>query len=233
MSFKQHGCVQFCCPSWISLPTCRMFWPREIWGRYAEQLADFQHQRHSKAAVQCLNHMITDALRSLGLDGADQTCVCTDAGDMGSAIVHTTQVPVIKCPCTQNLSAASAAHACQLLDLSRRAECGPPGCADMAPLVCVTGNESVPICAGMPPTACSTWSRCEITRTSGSAPSPRSWLLAPSPCATTTQRSLRVSQCSNRVRPELAMWETACLPARLRLLLLGLAPSFLPMPVSR
>lgn len=44
-------------------PAPRMFWPREIWGRYAEQLADFQHQRHSKAAVQCLNHMITDALR--------------------------------------------------------------------------------------------------------------------------------------------------------------------------
>ena len=81
MSVKQHACVQHCEPSRISLPTCRMFWPREIWGRYAEQLADFQHQRHSKAAVQCLNHMITDALRSADLDGADQMFVCTDAAE--------------------------------------------------------------------------------------------------------------------------------------------------------
>ena len=130
--------MQFCCHSWISLPTCRMFWPREIWGKYAEQLADFQHQRHSKAAVQCLNHMITDALRSTDLDGIDQICVCTDAGDVFQLCMP------LKCPSAnaQNLSAASAAYACQLLDLSRRAECGPPGCADLAPLLSVNSNES-------------------------------------------------------------------------------------------
>lgn len=41
----------------------RMFWPKEIWGLYADSLADFKEPRNAKNAVQCLNHMVTDALR--------------------------------------------------------------------------------------------------------------------------------------------------------------------------
>lgn len=40
-----------------------MFWPKEIWGLYADSLSDFKEPRNAKQAVQCLNHMVTDALR--------------------------------------------------------------------------------------------------------------------------------------------------------------------------
>lgn len=41
-------------------PAPRMFWPREIWGRYGRQLSDFKETSplERKAAVQCLNHMV-------------------------------------------------------------------------------------------------------------------------------------------------------------------------------
>lgn len=35
-----------------------MFWPREIWGRYAQQLADFKEGEHAVAAVAALNDMV-------------------------------------------------------------------------------------------------------------------------------------------------------------------------------
>nr|AND81098.1 ayame triterpene biosynthesis protein 3 [Botryococcus braunii] len=44
-------------------PAPRMFWPREIWGQYAKELTDFKDPANEKAAVRCLNHMVTDALR--------------------------------------------------------------------------------------------------------------------------------------------------------------------------
>ena len=40
-----------------------MFWPRDIWGRYASSLAEFKDPAAAPAAVRCLNHMVTDALR--------------------------------------------------------------------------------------------------------------------------------------------------------------------------
>jgi len=40
-----------------------MFWPRDIWGRYASSLAEFKDPAASPAALRCLNHMVTDALR--------------------------------------------------------------------------------------------------------------------------------------------------------------------------
>jgi farnesyl-diphosphate farnesyltransferase len=40
-------------------PAPRMFWPREIWGRYATQLADFKSPDNRGQAVQCLNHMVS------------------------------------------------------------------------------------------------------------------------------------------------------------------------------
>ncbi|XP_024532546.1 squalene synthase 1 [Selaginella moellendorffii] len=47
------------------LPAPRMFWPREIWGKYAPTslLSDFRDESNEKEAVECLNDMITDCLR--------------------------------------------------------------------------------------------------------------------------------------------------------------------------
>ncbi|KAH7423069.1 hypothetical protein KP509_12G038000 [Ceratopteris richardii] len=44
------------------IPRPRMFWPREIWGKYAAKLEDFKYEENSKAAVECLNDLITNAL---------------------------------------------------------------------------------------------------------------------------------------------------------------------------
>mmetsp|Transcript_25712 Transcript_25712/g.43085 ORF Transcript_25712/g.43085 Transcript_25712/m.43085 type:complete len:469 (-) Transcript_25712:309-1715(-) len=46
-------------------PAPRMFWPKEIWGEYAEKLEDFKDPANADAALQCLNHLITDALHHL------------------------------------------------------------------------------------------------------------------------------------------------------------------------
>ena len=42
---------------------CRMFWPREVWGRYGDSLEDFKAPENAEAAVGCLNELVTDALR--------------------------------------------------------------------------------------------------------------------------------------------------------------------------
>ncbi|KDD74507.1 squalene/phytoene synthase, partial [Helicosporidium sp. ATCC 50920] len=44
-------------------PRPRMFWPREVWGRFANELADFAEPRHRRQAVRCLNALVLDALR--------------------------------------------------------------------------------------------------------------------------------------------------------------------------
>lgn len=44
-------------------PAPRMFWPKEIWGKYAHELEDFQAPERRESAVACLNHMVTDALQ--------------------------------------------------------------------------------------------------------------------------------------------------------------------------
>jgi farnesyl-diphosphate farnesyltransferase len=46
-------------------PAPRMFWPQQVWARYAGELADFKEPSNRTAAVQCLNHLVTDALRHL------------------------------------------------------------------------------------------------------------------------------------------------------------------------
>jgi len=43
-------------------PAPRMFWPKEIWGKYATELAAFKEPENLDAGLQCLNHMITSAL---------------------------------------------------------------------------------------------------------------------------------------------------------------------------
>ena len=54
----------------------RMFWPKEIWGLYGEALADFKDPSNASQAVQCLNHMVTDALRSDMSTLLDESPVC-------------------------------------------------------------------------------------------------------------------------------------------------------------
>ncbi|KAI4375683.1 hypothetical protein MLD38_013524 [Melastoma candidum] len=44
------------------IPKSRMFWPRQIWGKYANKLEDFKYEENSEKAVQCLNDMVTNAL---------------------------------------------------------------------------------------------------------------------------------------------------------------------------
>ena len=44
-------------------PRPRMWWPREIWGRYASSLADLKQPEHAAAAVQCVNHMVRGRYR--------------------------------------------------------------------------------------------------------------------------------------------------------------------------
>nr|ANM71227.1 squalene synthase [Siraitia grosvenorii] len=44
------------------IPKSRMFWPREIWGKYADKLEDFKYEENSVKAVQCLNDLVTNAL---------------------------------------------------------------------------------------------------------------------------------------------------------------------------
>ena len=43
----------------------RTFWPKEIWGQYTDELSDFSKYPNSVQAIECLNHMITDALRHI------------------------------------------------------------------------------------------------------------------------------------------------------------------------
>jgi len=43
----------------------RIFWPKDVWSKYATKLEDFKESQHSKAAVHCLNHLVTDALEHL------------------------------------------------------------------------------------------------------------------------------------------------------------------------
>ncbi|GBF87650.1 squalene synthase [Raphidocelis subcapitata] len=46
-------------------PAPRMFWPREIWGLYAPSLDAFKDPANRPAAIKCLNHLVTDALRHI------------------------------------------------------------------------------------------------------------------------------------------------------------------------
>ncbi|KAK8622269.1 hypothetical protein V6N13_117192 [Hibiscus sabdariffa] len=44
------------------IPKSRMFWPRQIWSKYAKKLEDLKYEENSVKAVQCLNDMVTNAL---------------------------------------------------------------------------------------------------------------------------------------------------------------------------
>ncbi|KAI8477155.1 MAG: farnesyl-diphosphate farnesyltransferase [Monoraphidium minutum] len=44
-------------------PAPRMFWPREVWGKYASSLDEFRDPANRTAAMHCLNELVTDALQ--------------------------------------------------------------------------------------------------------------------------------------------------------------------------
>ena len=63
-------------------PAPRMFWPREIWGKYVTQLEDFKHPANRRKAVECLNHMVCGLCVCLcvwpgGTSGRPIMCVLT------------------------------------------------------------------------------------------------------------------------------------------------------------
>jgi len=43
----------------------RLFWPKEIWGNYADKVEDFKSWENRNAALACLNHMVTDACKHI------------------------------------------------------------------------------------------------------------------------------------------------------------------------
>ncbi|XP_023755298.2 squalene synthase 2 [Lactuca sativa] len=43
-------------------PKSRVYWPRQVWSKYASKPEDLKHKENSVKAIQCLNDMITNAL---------------------------------------------------------------------------------------------------------------------------------------------------------------------------
>lgn len=43
----------------------RVFWPKQVWGKYTDSLENFTFGNNEMQAVACLNHMVSDALRHL------------------------------------------------------------------------------------------------------------------------------------------------------------------------
>lgn len=41
----------------------RMFWPEQVWAKYADKLEDYRKFPESAESVACLNHLVTDALQ--------------------------------------------------------------------------------------------------------------------------------------------------------------------------
>ncbi|KAK4835876.1 hypothetical protein QYF36_015643 [Acer negundo] len=48
------------------VPKPRSFWPHEIWSKYVDKIEDLKYKENSIKAVQCLNEMVTDALKHAG-----------------------------------------------------------------------------------------------------------------------------------------------------------------------
>ena len=58
-----------------------MFWPRDIWGKYAPALADFKEPANRGAAVRCLNDMVrAGAGARAGGSGCVGVWVCDGTG---------------------------------------------------------------------------------------------------------------------------------------------------------
>ncbi|KAL5791022.1 hypothetical protein ACOSQ2_005910 [Xanthoceras sorbifolium] len=48
------------------IPKPRIFWPRDIYSKYVDKIEDLKCEENSVKAVQCLNEMVTDALKHAG-----------------------------------------------------------------------------------------------------------------------------------------------------------------------
>ncbi|WZZ23857.1 hypothetical protein YC2023_007258 [Brassica napus] len=71
------------------IPKPRMFWPREIWGKYVDKLEDLKNEENSTKAVQCLNEMVTNALIHV------EVCLKSMAGLRDPAIFKSCSIPQI------------------------------------------------------------------------------------------------------------------------------------------
>ncbi|KAL0686902.1 hypothetical protein Bca4012_086579 [Brassica carinata] len=71
------------------IPKPRMFWPREIWGKYVDKLEDLKNEENSTKAVQCLNEMVTNALIHV------EDCLKSMAGLRDPAIFKSCSIPQI------------------------------------------------------------------------------------------------------------------------------------------
>ncbi|KAG7618428.1 Isoprenoid synthase domain superfamily [Arabidopsis thaliana x Arabidopsis arenosa] len=70
-------------------PKSRMFWPREIWGKYVDKLEDFKNEEKATKAVQCLNEMVTNALNHV------EDCLKSLASLRDPAIFQSCAIPQI------------------------------------------------------------------------------------------------------------------------------------------
>jgi len=43
----------------------RIFWPKDVWNKYADKLEDFKDPKNSTQAVYCLNELITNAMQHI------------------------------------------------------------------------------------------------------------------------------------------------------------------------
>ncbi|RZC66250.1 hypothetical protein C5167_009943 [Papaver somniferum] len=58
---KQH-IIQDFMEDMNRIPKAPMYWPRQIWSKYVDELGDLASEENSEKAVCCLNDMVTDAL---------------------------------------------------------------------------------------------------------------------------------------------------------------------------
>jgi hypothetical protein len=172
-----------------------MFWPRDIWGRYAADLEEFKEATNRTAAIHCLNHMVTDALGLLPacitymsqlkdprVGGSRQAGTRPHIKLMWSCVVHYSwlmQRPGL-CQVMLWLMYAACLVICMWVTcLSPPATVLSRMLSEHMFYLCVL---PLPLPHGG-----------VAGRSSASAPSLRSWRWAPTPSATTTARCLRVS----------------------------------------
>jgi hypothetical protein len=73
-----------------------MWWPKDIWGKYAGTLEEFKQPGAAGKAVQCLNHMVRC---QPGLPGAWLAAVCLlGAGLLCACLAHGVK-PDLQSPC--------------------------------------------------------------------------------------------------------------------------------------
>ncbi|KAK3206779.1 hypothetical protein Dsin_020825 [Dipteronia sinensis] len=66
MLFQKKDIIEDYLEDINEIPKPRVFWPREIWSQYVNKIEDFKYEENSVKAVECLNEMVTDALKHTG-----------------------------------------------------------------------------------------------------------------------------------------------------------------------